>query len=131
MSPAGLWTTASDLARYAIEVQQSLLGRANRVLSAAMTREMLTPRFPYQGLGPGVAGSAKHPYFGHDGGNEGYECDLLAYDDGDGAVVMTNSDTGDELIHQILETIAYEYGWPGRRPRNAQLSQWTLIHSMH
>ena len=43
MAPAGLWTTPSDLARYAIEVQKSLAGKANHVLSAAMVRQMLTP----------------------------------------------------------------------------------------
>lgn len=36
-APAGLWTTPSDLARYAIAVQQSLAGSSNKVISAAMT----------------------------------------------------------------------------------------------
>jgi CubicO group peptidase (beta-lactamase class C family) len=44
MAPAGLWTTPSDLARYAIEVQKSLAGSSNRVLSAAMVRQMLDGR---------------------------------------------------------------------------------------
>jgi CubicO group peptidase (beta-lactamase class C family) len=94
MAPAGLWTTPSDLARYAIEVQKSLAGASNRVLSAAMVRQMLTPGLNQQGLGPGTGGSDKRPYFTHGGANEGYRCNLVAYNDGDGVVIMTNGDNG-------------------------------------
>jgi CubicO group peptidase (beta-lactamase class C family) len=41
MAAAGLWTTPTDLARYAIEIQRSLRGDANHVLSAEMTQQML------------------------------------------------------------------------------------------
>jgi CubicO group peptidase (beta-lactamase class C family) len=40
---AGLWTTPGDLARYLIEMQQSLQGKANHVLNPDLTRQMLTP----------------------------------------------------------------------------------------
>jgi CubicO group peptidase (beta-lactamase class C family) len=116
MAPAGLWTTPSDLARYAIEVQRSLAGTSTRVLSAAMTREMLTPGLNHQGLGPGIGGSAKRPYFTHGGANEGYRCNLVAYNDGDGVIIMTNSDSGGQLAAEILRTIAHEYGWPDFAP---------------
>ena len=43
MAAAGLWTTASDLARFAIEVQESAIGESNKVLSRAIVQEMLTP----------------------------------------------------------------------------------------
>jgi len=114
--PAGLWTTPSDLACYAIEIQKSLLGTANHVLSAKMTREMLTPFLDHQGLGPQIGGGEKRPYFGEASGSEGYCCELVAYNDGDGAVVMTNGYANEPLIDQILRTIAYEYGWPDFRP---------------
>src|ERR1019366_3187049 len=42
MAAAGLWTTPSDLARWIIEMQNSLLGNSNHVLSFEMTRTMLT-----------------------------------------------------------------------------------------
>ncbi|HYL77078.1 MAG TPA: serine hydrolase [Bryobacteraceae bacterium] len=116
MAPAGLWTTPSDLARYAIEVQRSLAGTANHVLSQAMVRQMLTPGLNHQGLGPGVGGSAKRPYFTHGGANEGYRCNLVAYDDGDGAVIMTNGDNGGPLAGEILRSIAREYAWPDFQP---------------
>jgi len=65
---------AIDLARYAIEVQKTLAGTSDRVLSGAMARQMLTPGLNRQGLGPQVGGSAKRPFFTHGGANEGYRC---------------------------------------------------------
>ncbi len=112
MAPAGLWTTPSDLARYAIEVQKSLAGTSIHVLSEAMVRQMLTPGLNHQGLGPGVGGSANHPYFSHGGANEGYRCNLVAYNNGDGVVIMTNSDNGGELASEIQRSVAREYNWP-------------------
>jgi CubicO group peptidase (beta-lactamase class C family) len=50
MAAAGLWTTPTDLARYAIEVENSLEGKANHVLSAEMTRQMLVPGMGKWGL---------------------------------------------------------------------------------
>jgi CubicO group peptidase (beta-lactamase class C family) len=116
MAPAGLWTTPSDLARYTIEVQRSLAGNSNRVLSVAMVRQMLTPGLNHQGLGPAVGGSAKRPFFTHGGANEGYRCNLVAYDDGDGVVIMTNGDNGGQLASQIVGSVAHEYGWPDFQP---------------
>jgi CubicO group peptidase (beta-lactamase class C family) len=116
MAPAGLWTTPSDLARYAIEVQKSLAGTSNRVLSEATIRQMLTPGLNHQGLGPGVGGSANHPYFTHGGANEGYRCNLVAYNNGDGLVIMTNGDNGGELASEIQRSVAREYNWPDFQP---------------
>ena len=115
MAPAGLWTTPSDLALYAIEVQRALTGKST-ILSAAMAREMLTPVMNRHGLGPQTGGSNDRPYFTHGGSNEGYRCNLIAYNNGDGAVIMTNADNGGQLATEILRTIAYEYKWPDFQP---------------
>jgi CubicO group peptidase (beta-lactamase class C family) len=116
MAASGLWTTPSDLARYAIEVQRALTGKSS-VLSAATARAMLTPgREQQQGLGPQIGGSKDQPFFNHSGSNVGYRCYFIAYDNGDGAVLMTNSDRGDQLISEILRAIATEYQWPDFQP---------------
>jgi peroxiredoxin len=78
---------------------------------------MLTPPGPGEyGLGLAVGGQAGHRYFSHGGSNAGYQCFLAAYEDGDGAVIMTNGDGGDLLEQEILRAIATEYGWPDFRP---------------
>jgi len=117
MAAAGLWTTASDLARYAIEVQRSLQGEANHVLSKEVTRQMLTPGLGSWGLGVSVGGATTHPYFTHGGVNVGFESTLVAYEEGgDGAVVMTNVQGGSVLADEVLRSIAAEYGWPDFQP---------------
>ena len=116
MAPAGLWTTPSDLARYAIAIQKALTGKSNGVLSPVMVREMLKPGKNHWGLGIETGGSAERPYFTHGGANAGFQCDLVAYDNGDGAVIMTNSDRGGQLANEIVRTIAYEYKWPDFAP---------------
>jgi len=110
---AGLWTTPSDLARFAIEVQLSLLGTSNRVLSQSTVREMVTP----VGVGPFAVGfqiakEGEGWYFSHGGSNWGFQCDLIAHRvNGYGAVIMTNSDSGGALIGRLRRLIQQEYKW--------------------
>jgi CubicO group peptidase (beta-lactamase class C family) len=115
-APAGLWATPSDLARYGIEVQRALAGQSHRVLTAGTTRAMLTPGMKQQGLGPRIGGNVSNAYFDHTGGNEGYRCELLVYEHGDGVAIMTNGDNGHRLIPELIRTIAYEYHWPDFQP---------------
>lgn len=113
MAAAGLWTTASDLARFAIELQLSKAGKSNQVLSASMTHQMLTPQIADVGLGLFISGKARATSFSHGGSNQGFRCQLFAYtESGQGAVVMTNAGQGDLLAQEILRSIAKEYGWP-------------------
>ena len=116
MSAAGLWTTPSDLAHFAIELQNALAGKST-VLSAATAKEMLTPIKGDWGIGIGVGGTAGYPYFQHNGANDGFQCNLMAYNSGDGVAIMTNSDSGGQLAAEILRTIAYEPKWPDFAPR--------------
>jgi CubicO group peptidase (beta-lactamase class C family) len=117
MAAAGLWTTPTDLARFAIEIQRSLRGDANHVLSAEMTKQMLTIVQQHYGLGLGIGGSPENPYFAHGGVDAGFENSLIAYEQGgNGAVVMTNAQGGLELADAVIDSIAKVYDWPDLRP---------------
>ena len=114
MAAAGLWTTPSDLLRFAITLQKDLEG-AGVMLNAETAEAMLTPGENNHGLGPGISEDGLH--FGHGGANEGFRCRLIYFKNGRGGVaVMTNSDNGTRLAHEILLSIAREYDWPGLEP---------------
>jgi CubicO group peptidase (beta-lactamase class C family) len=117
MAPAGLWTTPSDLARMAMEVQSEYAGKSSKILSQNMARQMLTPQIGTWGLGFGLESPGGKPTFGHGGANAGFRCNIETYtDSGQGFVVMTNSDSGGELTEEIFRAVAKEYGWPDYRP---------------
>ncbi|WP_084445864.1 serine hydrolase domain-containing protein [Sphingomonas sp. TDK1] len=110
---AGLWTTPSDLARVVLEVQKAEAGKSDAVLSRAMTTTMLTRGLGEYGLGFFVETLGDRTSFSHSGGTMGFRSQLYGYTRaGQGAIVMTNSDTGAALIAEILSSIAAEYGWP-------------------
>ena len=118
LAPAGLWTTPTDLARFVIEIQKSLHGQSDKVLSREITRQMLTPQMENSGLGLFVDGVDRVPRFSHSGSNVGFKSYLVGYfDSGQGAVVMTNSENGAQLMLEVLRSIAAEYGWPDYQPR--------------
>lgn len=131
MAPAGLWTTPSDLAQYIIEVQQSLKGNANHVLSEQMTKAMLTNQLGGHGLGPALAGKGDALAFSHGGSNAGYKCQFYALAGlGQGVVIMTNSDRGMELIDELMRSVSSAYGWSNFKPvtkKVIQLSPQKLV----
>ena len=117
LAAAGLWTTPTDLCRYIIEVQKSLVGKANHVLSAEMTKQMVTLGLGSWGLGIQIGGAVPNQYFSHGGANEGFRNLFVAFENnGDGAVVMTNGDNGGQITDEVMHSIAVEYNWPDYRP---------------
>lgn len=110
---AGLWTTPSDLAKAAIEVQKALRGPKGAVLTQASAREMITP----VGVGPFAVGftidkRGEGWYFSHNGSNWGFQCLLLAHvRKGYGVAVMTNSDSGGRLLNEVAARVAAAYQW--------------------
>lgn len=115
MAAAGLWTTPTDLARFVVEVQRSLRGESNRVLSQSMAEAMLEPVQGDYGLGFGTRPEPAG-YFGHGGANAGFRALLGAFRDGRGLVLMTNGDRGDALIRELRAAIGREYGWAELQP---------------
>lgn len=111
LAAAGLWTTPTDLAKFAIEVQKSLWGKANNVLSQPLVKEMLSP----VGVGEfavrfAIAKQGEGWYFSHNGGNWGFRCALLAHKvKGYGLVIMTNSDNGGVVMNTLRDRIERAY----------------------
>jgi CubicO group peptidase (beta-lactamase class C family) len=117
-----LWTTPSDLARFAIEIALASEGRSARVVSQESAKEMLTPQISTSGdllreaygLGFDLAGEGRGRHFFHTGGTWGSTAILwMVPATGQGAVVMTNSASNQGLLRfEILLAISAEYGWP-------------------
>ena len=115
MAAAGLWTTASDLARLAIGIQKAFSGEAAPVISQSMARQMLTVQKGGSGLGWGVDGGGKTLRFSHGGRDEGFDTLVTAYAEaGPGAVVLINANDDSGVVKRVVEAIEAEYHWPGR-----------------
>lgn len=113
LQAAGLWTTATDLARWVSGVQRIVLGRRGGPISPETAQLMVTPVGvgPF-GLGPELAGEGALRRFGHGGANQGYKSQVDGMLDGtSGAVVLTNGEGGTTLVGEVRRAVAAEYGW--------------------
>jgi len=113
LEAAGLWTTPSDLTTFLIEVQQSIQGRSNRVLSRAIAQEMVTPvGVGDYAVGLGISKLGEGWYFGHGGSNWGFRCDMRAHKvKGYGVAIMTNGDRGGRVIEELERRVESAYRW--------------------
>jgi CubicO group peptidase (beta-lactamase class C family) len=111
MAAAGLWTTPTDLSKFAIEIALSKHGKANHLLSEKMTNEMLKPVLEEAGLG--LFADKNNPgQFGHNGADEGFQAILtMNAESGKGVAIMANSDNGIAVGDILLQSVAKEYGW--------------------
>jgi hypothetical protein len=119
LAAAGLWSSPSDLARFAMEVRRAANGEPGKVLSAEMARLMVTRQKGDYGRGLQITGGSaeRGASFQHAGANPGYRGLMVCrLDSGDGAVILTNGDGGSVLVPEILRSIAREYGWKGFAP---------------
>jgi CubicO group peptidase (beta-lactamase class C family) len=117
LAAAGLWTTPSDLCRFAIEIMLSQQGKSNKILSPSMVQQMMTLEKAEFGMGIVLRGVGEGLFFTHSGGNAGFRCIFLAFPErGQGAAIMTNGDLGGDLYMEVLRSLAAEYGWPAFKP---------------
>lgn len=116
----GLWTTATDYAKFVIELEKEYAGESHCVLNQKMAKMMVTAGMgPSEsirwGLGVRVGGTPPHIYFEH-GGSAVFQCDMVGYPSRDGVVVLTNGGGGGPLSDQIVRSVAQAYGWPDFQP---------------
>jgi len=103
MAAAGLWTTASDLARFVIAVQQADAGESDSVISQSVARQMLTDQQDHAGLGVFLQGSGKNLIFSHNGRDEGFDALMVGYATlGNGAVILMNGNDDSGTVNDIL-----------------------------
>jgi len=114
IAAGGLWTTATDLARFLIELQLSLRGESSKVLSKENAELLLTEVERDYSLGFNVWTRWGQPFFGHKGANDGFRGAMVAHRTGGyGVVILTNSDNGLELSDAVVRLIGEREGWPG------------------
>ena len=122
MAAAGLWTTPSDLARWAIALARSYRGEPGGVLPPAVAREMVSKQVRvmppygngYWGLGVAVNGDGDSLVFSHNGRDEGFVAEMfMSPSKGRGLVIMMNGVNGG-VIGEIERAFAEEYGFGGQ-----------------
>jgi len=113
MAPAGLWTTAEDLAKFAIDVQLTIKGQSTKVLSQQMADKMTSPFIEkFEGLGFFLEKKQQDIYFNHGGWNEGFSSKIIAHKDkGYGLAILTNGNQP-MLIEELIRSVANNYNWP-------------------
>lgn len=112
---AGLWTTPTELGRFMLDIQNTFSGKTNTILSTATVKKMLV-RQPNSPVGLGLFIDQIQPTiteFSHTGYNRGFISAFVGFTSVDqGAIIMTNSENGGNLIPEIIDSIAASYNWP-------------------
>ncbi|MGH7459662.1 MAG: serine hydrolase domain-containing protein, partial [Longimicrobiales bacterium] len=123
MAAAGLWTTAPELARWAIALARAYNGTDSTLLRPATARAMVSEQVtvPQQygggafGLGLAIGGTGDSIRFSHNGRDEGFVASMFTYPKlGRGLVVMQNGVSG-ALMNEIARAFAEAYGFPAPR----------------
>lgn len=129
VAPSGLWSTPTDLALIAIEMQKALLGNGNKIISTTVAKkvtEIVTMNGP-RGWSYGwqrSLGYGNQEWFSHDGSNTGTGGDLLAtMKNGNGIAVLANGDKPNRLpvMSFIEKEIITKLHWS--KPFNKTTSQ--------
>ncbi|ANW17659.1 non-ribosomal peptide synthetase [Streptomyces clavuligerus] len=102
---AGLWSTAVDLAKAALEVRRSALGRPGALLERATAGAMLTPSpLSLYGLGTVVDVTETETEFGHAGTPVGFHgLSAARLRARTGFVALTNGDSGARVVKALTE----------------------------
>jgi CubicO group peptidase (beta-lactamase class C family) len=117
LAAGGVWTTATDYARFMIACRDAWLGRPGAILGPALATQMMTAQGESFGLGWEVMGAPPRRRFSHGGSNDGYQCETMCtLEDGNGAVVLTNAESGLIFYWEVFTAVAEAHGWAGFMP---------------
>jgi CubicO group peptidase (beta-lactamase class C family) len=111
LSSGGLWSTPTDIAKFLIEIQLSIQGKSNKVISEQSAKLMVKPVMGQYGLGftNEIRGTGVK-FFGHDGHNLGYISSMIgSLDKGFGVVIMTNSENGWKAVNKIKKIVGRKF----------------------
>lgn len=111
---SGLWSTPKDLALFAIYVSQTYVGKKHDLINSKIAKQMfIRGKNTDYGLGFVIDGAGNQLNFRKAGHNLGYHSELMMFPNtGDGIVIMTNSENGENVIHYIIPYIAQHNHWP-------------------
>jgi CubicO group peptidase (beta-lactamase class C family) len=130
MAAAGLWTTAADLSRLAVELMRTLRGERSALpLNTESVQSMLQPQLPDQtigehfvGIGWYCSGEGDDFCLGHQGVDEGFLAEMRVLPARGKAAAMIINAHGWLLPVEIFKAIGREYGWPAAPPRAASIA---------
>lgn len=112
LAAGGVWTTPTDFARFMIACRDAWLGRPGAFLNQGLAREMMRSQGGEFGLGWELIERRGDVLFGHGGSNAGYQCESKCFlERGDGAVVMTNAESGLLFYWEVFAGVANAHGW--------------------
>jgi CubicO group peptidase (beta-lactamase class C family) len=130
MAAAGLWTTASDLARFAIEMGKSRQGNANHILRQSTVEQMMTVQKGDFGLGFSLQEKNGVKRFGHNGADEGFQALFTCSFDGEGVAITANSDNGISLANEVVRAVSGAYRWPDQKPIEKTITPLTSAQQL-
>jgi len=117
LAAGGIWTTAEDYARFMIACREAWLGRPGALFTKGLADQMMTSQGGSFGLGWEVMGSEATRRFSHGGSNDGYQCEAQCLlESGNGAVVLTNAESGLILYWEVFTAVARAHGWTDFMP---------------
>lgn len=115
MAAAGLWSTPSDLGRFAIGLARSVRGETGAIIGKDAAAQLMTRGPGNWGLGVDLGPADGARQISHTGKNVGFTSMFIIYPDScQGAVVMTNGYDGGWLINEVMRAIGDVYRWPAR-----------------
>jgi hypothetical protein len=110
----GLWSTATDIAKFILFIQNELTDNRPLLINKHLAEEMLTPVLNNYALGFGIVEKGTEKYFWHEGESYGFNSIYYgSFTTGKGVVILTNAypSNGQPFVLELLHSVATVYEW--------------------